>query len=105
MKTSRIVLGLAIPLTVGVAAFEFFPPVRLLALVVTGHSPVCPMSNALRSQANMDEKIRIKDRILAGSRLLKEESGLELWDTPKGQYWIPKGNRYVSQAPAFVKGL
>jgi FkbM family methyltransferase len=95
VKTSRILVGLAVPLIAGAAAFQFSPPFRLWALVVTGHSPVCPMSHALRSQANMDQKIRIKDRILAASRLLKEESNLELWDTPKGRYWIPKGNRYV----------
>jgi FkbM family methyltransferase len=53
------------------------------------------MSHAVQSQSNVVEKTRIKDRILAGSHLLKEESGLELWSTPKGEYWIPKGNRYV----------
>lgn len=95
MKTSRVVFGLSVPVLVGVAAFWYSPPFRLWTLVVTGHSPVCPMSHALRSQANMDEKIRIKDRILAGSHLVKEESHLELWDTPQGRYWIPKGNRYV----------
>ena len=95
MKTSRILLGLAVLLLAGVAAYLIIPPFRLWALVVAGHSPVCPMSQALRSQANIDETIRIKDRILAGSHLVKEESGLELWDTPQGPYWIPKGNRYV----------
>ena len=95
MKTSRIVLSFAILLMAGVAAYLFFPPFRLWALVVAGHSPNCPMSHALKSKANIDETIRVKDRILAGSHLVKEESGLELWDTPKGQYWIPKGNRYV----------
>ena len=49
----------------------------------------------VQSRANVDEKKRIKDRMLAGSHLLKEDSGLELWSTPKGDYWIPKGNRYV----------
>lgn len=53
------------------------------------------MTNAVASRANVDEKEKIKDRILAGSHLLKEESGLELWNTPKGDYWIPKGNRFV----------
>ena len=95
MKTSRIVLSLSILLAVGVAAYIIFPPVRLWALVVAGHSPVCPLSHAVQSQANVVEKTRIKDRILAGSHLVKEESGLELWSTPKGQFWIPKGNRYV----------
>jgi len=35
------------------------------------------------------------DRILGASKLVTQENGLELWDTPKGQFWIPKGNRYV----------
>ena len=53
------------------------------------------MWRAVQSQAFMHERIRIKDRILAGSHLVKEDSGLELWSTPKGDYWIPKSNRYV----------
>lgn len=77
------------------AAYAGIPRFRLWALVVAGRSPVCPVSHALECQANVAEKTRIKDRILAGSRLLKEESGLELWSTPQGDYWIPKGNRYV----------
>src|ERR1700683_24251 len=95
MKLLRIVLAVAGLCAIGAAAYLAFPPVRLWALVVAGHSPNCPMANAVKSQANVDEKTRIKDRILAGSHLLKQESGLELWDTPKGQYWIPRGNRYV----------
>ncbi|MFN7992602.1 MAG: FkbM family methyltransferase [Bryobacteraceae bacterium] len=95
MKTSRIILIVAVLAMAGAAAFEFSPSFRLWALVAAGRSPVCPASLAVKSHANVVEKTIIKDRILAGSHLLKEESGLELWDTPKGQYWIPKGNRYV----------
>jgi FkbM family methyltransferase len=95
VKTSRVILTFIILIAAAFAAYLAFPPFRLFALVVAGHSPVCPMSHAVQSRANVDEKTRIKDRILAGSRLLKEESGLELWHTPKGDYWIPKGNRYV----------
>src|SRR5262249_57133697 len=32
---------------------------------------------------------------LEGSKLVREEGGFELWDTPKGSFWIPKGNRFV----------
>jgi len=95
VKTSRILLSLIILIAALVAAYLFSPPFRLLALVAAGHSPNCPMSHAVRCNSNVVEKTRIKDRILAASHLVKEESGLELWDTPKGQYWIPKGNRYV----------
>ena len=86
MKTSRIVLSFAILIAAGVAGYLTFPPFRLWALVLAGRSPNCPMSHAVKSQAYMDEKIRIKDRILAGSHLMKEDSGLELWRTPKGDY-------------------
>ena len=95
MRTNRILAATALPLVAGIAAFAWYPPFRMFALVVTGNSPVCPLSHALKSKANLEETLAIKDRIVAGSRLLKEESGLELWETPKGQFWIPKGNRYV----------
>lgn len=77
------------------AAYIWYPPARLAALVASGKSPVCPLANALRSRANLDETGRIKERIYAASRLVRQESGLELWDTPKGQFWIPRGNRFV----------
>ncbi len=82
-------------LAAGWLTYEHFARFRLLALVAAGRSPVCPMNLALEARANLDEEIRIKDRILAASHLRQEENGLELWDTPKGQFWIPKGNRYV----------
>jgi FkbM family methyltransferase len=95
VKTSRIVVSFGVLLAAGLAAYLIFPPFRLWALVVAGHSPVCPLAQAVKCKSNVEEKTRIKDRILAASHLVKEESGLELWDTPKGPFWIPKGNRYV----------
>jgi len=89
MKASRIVVSLIVLTAVGVAAYFTFPTFRLWTLVVVGRSPNCPMAHALKSKAYIDEKIRIKDRILAGSHLVREDGGLELWSTPKGDYWIP----------------
>jgi FkbM family methyltransferase len=82
-------------LVVLAAAYLWWPPARMLALVAIGHSPVCPLPNALHSRSNIEETGVVKDRIFAASKLVKEESGLELWDTPKGSFWIPKGNRFV----------
>jgi FkbM family methyltransferase len=95
VRTNRILAVTAFPLVAGLAAYAWYPPFRLLTLVATGNSPVCPLTHALKSKANLEETLAIKDRIVAASRLLKEESGLELWETPDGQFWIPKGNRYV----------
>ena len=88
----RILAGLLI---LAAAAYAWFPPFRLFTLVVTGRSPVCPLANAVRVRAHVEEMNRVKDRILDASKLVREESGLELWNTPKGQFWIPKGNRFV----------
>jgi FkbM family methyltransferase len=88
----RLLSALVVVLAAG---YFFYPPARLAVLAAVGHSPVCPFSHAVRSKSNIDETVRIKDRIFAGSRLVREESGLELWDTPKGPFWIPKGNRFV----------
>ena len=90
LLTALLVLGIATGI-----AFAFWPRFRLFTLVVTGRSPVCPLRLALDSQAHQDRLKEIKDRILVGSHLTAEKDGLELWDTPKGPYWIPKGNRYV----------
>jgi len=95
VKLRRILLIAGIVLATASAVLAWYPPARLFAMVAIGRSAVCPMSNALRSVANLDDEKRIKDRILLASRLLKEEDGLELWDTPKGPFWIPKGNRFV----------
>jgi FkbM family methyltransferase len=78
-----------------VAAWAWYPPFRLFTLVAVGRSPVCPMAQALRVKAHGQELERVKNRILTASKLLREESGLELWETPKGPFWIPKGNRFV----------
>jgi FkbM family methyltransferase len=77
------------------ALVYFYAPARMLALVAIGHSPVCPLAGALKSKSNIDDTAAIAQRMLAASHLVKEESGLELWDTPKGSFWIPKGNRFV----------
>ncbi|MDR3718680.1 MAG: FkbM family methyltransferase [Bryobacteraceae bacterium] len=95
MRLGRIVLALLILLVAGGVAYKHSPRFRLFALAITGHSPVCPLRLAVRSTGNANDTLRIKDRILAASHLRQEESGLELWDTPKGPFWVPKGNRFV----------
>lgn len=78
-----------------VAAYIWYPPARLLGMVAAGRSPVCPIGKALKSRSHLEDLGHIKDRIFHESRLVREDNGLELWDTPKGPFWIPKGSRYV----------
>lgn len=95
VKTRYVWLVLLLLVLAGVA-YAYFPPFRLLAFVVAGRSPVCPLQEAVKAEQNLRRQVEYKDEILNASRLVEQDSkGYELWDTPKGRYWIPAGSRYV----------
>ena len=88
--------ALLILLAATATAAVFYPRARLLAIAAAGRSSVCPLSAALKSHGNLRDQIRYKDQILAASRLVEEDpKGFELWETPQGRYWVPKGSRWV----------
>jgi FkbM family methyltransferase len=76
-------------------AYAAWPRFRYATWALTGRSPVCPFTKAIRWQDEEDALRTAKDRILRASKFVSKDGGLELWDTPKGRFWIPKGNRYV----------
>jgi FkbM family methyltransferase len=91
----RLITLIAIAIALG-AGIVYYPPARLLALVAIGRSPVCPLRRALDSPDEWRRQIEFKDRILAASqRVDADPAGYELWNTPKGRYWIPKGSHFV----------
>lgn len=68
---------------------------QLAWLVAAGRSPHCSIAQALRSAAHRRALTQTKDRILAASRRLEEDpAGYVLWETPRGRFWIPRGNDY-----------
>jgi FkbM family methyltransferase len=92
---SRI-LRFLIPLAVVAVLLWFYPPARLFALAIVGRSPQCSIADAIKADQNLKLQIRYKDEILKASKLIETDAtGFEHWDTPAGQYWIPKGSRYV----------
>jgi FkbM family methyltransferase len=95
VKPSRVAGLVLLILIIAGLAYAYYPPFRLLTWVAAGRSPVCPISEALQARENLTNQIAYKDQILNASKLVKEEPGFELWDTPNGQYWIPAGSRYV----------
>jgi len=92
----RITLIVVLLLVAAGVAYSNYPPFRLFAFVVAGRSPVCPLSEALKSDQNVERQVEYKDKILNASKLLEQDpKGFELWETPRGRYWIPAGSRYV----------
>jgi FkbM family methyltransferase len=91
---SRTVAILAI-LVLAVAGYVWREPLRLTFLVLAGRSPHCPIERAVLTAAHLRQVTALKDEILAASHLVETDpDGYELWDTPKGRYWIPRGNQY-----------
>ncbi len=73
-----------------------YAPVRLTMLVLAGRGQGCPMDRARAIPAHFKEQTRIKDEILAASKLIETDpAGFKLYDTPMGRYWIPKGSEFV----------
>jgi FkbM family methyltransferase len=97
VKRSRVLTIFGLVLILGAAAYAWYPPFRLMVLVAIGHSPVCPLGRAVKSADHRALLTEAKDRILRNSRLERtdQQYGLELWSTPKGEFWIPVKNQYV----------
>lgn len=96
MKPSRIAWLFALLLIIAGLAYRYYPPFRYFALVVAGRSPVCALGQAVKASDELRRQVEYKDQILNASKLLEEDlKGYELWETPKGRYWIPAGSRYV----------
>jgi len=73
----------------------FVQPVRHAAWVLAGRGQGCPVSSAWGADAHAQELTRVKDRMLAGQTLVGAEGGLERYRTPKGEFWTPKGSRFI----------
>lgn len=79
-----------------VAVLAIHPPLRYWSLVVIGRGSGCTAQRAWAIQAEKEELGRVKDRILSRSKLLqKEYKGLELYETPYGNFWTPAGSRFI----------
>lgn len=78
------------------AAYRFIPPFRAAVLMAAGRGPGCTLDRALKANAMIKEHLAEMERMAAATRLEKrDDRGLELWDTPKGKYWLPKNQQQV----------
>ena len=63
------------------------PSPRLLALFVTGQSQ-CPFSRTIDSMKSVQRIQDTETKMNQQSHLLKQDGQLQLWDTPRGQFWL-----------------
>jgi FkbM family methyltransferase len=94
VKRFLIVLSVAAVLAAG--AILSYLPLRHWVFAVSGRGKGCTPARAWAIEAEKRELTRVKDNILAKTRLLeKEYKGLERYSTPYGEFWAPEGSRYI----------
>ena len=79
---------------VGVALLLWaYPPSAMVALALAGRSPYCATADVWQGA---DRRVLLNaeiERLTAGSTLIDEDpAGYELWSTPMGDYWVPRGS-------------
>ncbi len=89
----KVILALVL---CGAGAYFMPASARISLWVLLGRNNNCPRPNALKSPQELVDQVSKKDQILAASKLLETDpKGFELYDTPDGKYWIPKGSKWV----------
>jgi FkbM family methyltransferase len=66
----------------------------LLATAVTGHTQ-CPFGLTMTSMDSVHAIRATEDRMRKASRLVEEDGGLQLWDTPRGSFWMPRSSAKI----------
>jgi FkbM family methyltransferase len=80
-------------ISVAEIAVYIYPPLILDALSVVGRSPFCSVLDAFQGGQKRGALERETLSIRRRSRMVMEDTaGFQLWETPLGRYWIPKGS-------------
>ena len=96
MTLKRLLLAVVLLAVVAGVGWAYYPPFRLFTLYAAGRKVICPLDESLAAADHVKRLKNAKDRILAGSKLVQSDpAGYQLWDTPKGRWWIPQGAEYV----------
>jgi len=92
----RLVVSVLLLAVVAGVGWAYYPPFRLFTLYAAGRKVICPFDESLAAADHVKRLRDVKDRILAGSKIVQSDpAGYQLWETPKGRWWIPQGAEYV----------
>ena len=76
----------------GAASLRFSPTALAFGMKLTGKAPYCSWGRLWSIRAENAEHARIEQALRAGTRLVRTEGELTLWQTPRGAYWLPRGD-------------
>ena len=91
----RAVIGLGCFVIALELAVHAYPPLLPWGLAIIGRSPVCPHTAVLAGARQGMRRHALEKQLKAESRLVEDGAELQLWATPAGTFWIPKGSAQV----------
>jgi FkbM family methyltransferase len=68
------------------------PPMMALGLSAIGRNPVCGSVESLRGTQKHMSVSNGEEDLFKHSQLLRTDGNLNLWRTPRGDWWLPKGS-------------
>lgn len=96
MTGKWFVLGIGSAAILTAAVVIGFVPAKYAYLALTTPGGACTVRQAMAVEDHKRDLTAAKDRILKASKFVRsDETGLELYDTPYGQFWAPKGSKYI----------
>jgi FkbM family methyltransferase len=79
----------------GLAAYRFVPQFRASVLLLAGRGPNCTWEKAVQADGMIREHVHQMEALAAASRVVRQDGPLKLVETPRGAFWIPKGDNDV----------
>lgn len=96
MTGKPFILGIAAAAALAVVASSIYVPGGYALKALTTPDGACSIAQAMRIDAHKRELTEAKDRILAAQKLIRtDDAGLELYSTAYGEFWAPKGSKYI----------
>ena len=95
VKPFRALIILILLAATATAAYSYRDNLYLLALVVTGKSPVCPVKQAVACRSHEKQLEATHNYLVKESKKVDSDGKYDRWQTPRGTYWIPAGSRFV----------
>ncbi len=96
MNPKWIWLGAGSAVAFAIVLAAGFVPVKYAYMALTTPGGACTLARAIEVDDHQRALTAAKDRILRATKFIRtDEAGLELYETPYGPFWAPKGSKWI----------
>jgi len=92
LRLGMLAFTAAIPLTLGWSLVRSHHTVLLLSHYVGGRAGTCTLAQSFEGEALFRVQTQNREELAAASRVIRRDGNYQLWSTPQGEYWVPRGS-------------